>query len=62
MVLPPMLDALVEEVRTVCPDAETKRYADTGPVLEKNGPSVQASDGWERMATSSDATSAVGSS
>ncbi|MBL0322724.1 MAG: tRNA epoxyqueuosine(34) reductase QueG [Ignavibacteria bacterium] len=45
VVLPPMLDALSEEVRTACPDAETKRYADTGPVLEKEW-AIRAGIGW----------------
>lgn len=45
VVIPPMLDALCADVRTYVPDAETRRYTDTGPVLEKEW-AVRAGIGW----------------
>lgn len=45
VVLPPMLDALCDAVRDLAPAAETRRYTDTGPVLEKEW-AVRAGIGW----------------
>ena len=45
IVLPPMLDALCEDVRSIVPDSLTQRYTDTGPVLEKEW-AVRAGIGW----------------
>ncbi len=45
VVLPPMLDALCDQVKGICEGAETRRYTDTGPVLEKEW-AVRAGLGW----------------
>lgn len=45
VVMPPMLDALVDKIREIVPDAECRRYTDTGPVLEKEW-AVRAGIGW----------------
>ncbi len=45
VVLPPMLDQLCNAVKVLVPDAETRRYTDTGPVLEKEW-AVRAGVGW----------------
>jgi len=34
-VLPPMLDKLCEQIKSIVPSSETRRYTDTGPVMEK---------------------------
>jgi epoxyqueuosine reductase len=45
-VLPPMLDELCERIRTIVPGSETRRYTDTGPVMEKEW-AVRAGLGWQ---------------
>jgi len=45
VVLPPMLDNLCERIRTIVPDCETRRYTDTGPVMEKQW-AVRSGLGW----------------
>lgn len=44
-VLPPLLDQLCLAVREIAPGSETRRYTDTGPVLEKEW-AVRAGVGW----------------
>lgn len=45
IVLPPMLDDLCERIRGVVPGCETRRYTDTGPVMEKQW-AVRSGLGW----------------
>lgn len=44
-VIPPRLDALCDRVKEMMPGAETRRYVDTGPVMEKEW-AVRAGLGW----------------
>lgn len=45
-VLPPMLDKLCEELKNIVPGSETRRYTDTGPVMEKAW-AARAGLGWQ---------------
>lgn len=45
LVLPPLIDALSTEVKSIISDSVTRRYTDTGPVLEKEW-AVRAGIGW----------------
>ncbi len=45
-VLPPMLDKLCEELKLIVPGSETRRYTDTGPVMEKAW-AARAGVGWQ---------------
>lgn len=45
-VLPPMLDALIAELGQIIPGSTSRRYTDTGPVLEKAW-AVRAGVGWQ---------------
>ncbi len=45
VVLPPMLDDLCERIRGIVPGTETRRYTDTGPVMEKQW-AVRSGLGW----------------
>ena len=45
VVLPPMLDKLCQIVQDLGPGSETRRYTDTGPVLEKEW-AIRAGIGW----------------
>lgn len=44
-VIPPKLDALCARLKEIVPEAETRRYVDTGPVMEKEW-AVRAGLGW----------------
>ena len=45
-VLPPMLDTLCEQLKLIVPESETRRYTDTGPVMEKAW-AARAGLGWQ---------------
>lgn len=45
-VLPPMLDKLCEQLKLIVPGSETRRYTDTGPVMEKAW-AARAGIGWQ---------------
>jgi epoxyqueuosine reductase len=45
-VLPPMLDALIESIDQINPGSSSRRYTDTGPVLEKAW-AVRSGIGWQ---------------
>ena len=45
-VIPPMLDELCSWCKELLPDCETRRYVDTGPVMEKEW-AVRAGIGWQ---------------
>lgn len=45
-VLPPMLDKLCEQLKLIAPGSETRRYTDTGPVMEKAW-AARAGLGWQ---------------
>ncbi|MEY2718654.1 MAG: hypothetical protein RLZZ273_20 [Bacteroidota bacterium] len=45
-VLPPMLDALTESISNLMPGSVSRRYTDTGPVLEKAW-AVRSGIGWQ---------------
>lgn len=46
VVLPPMLDALMQQIGDLVPDSVSRRYTDTGPVLEKAW-AVRSGLGWQ---------------
>ena len=46
VVMPPMLDELCEAISNIVPGSTTKRYTDTGPVLEKEW-AVRAGIAWQ---------------
>lgn len=45
-VIPPMLDKLCEQIKRIVPASETRRYTDTGPVMEKAW-AARAGLGWQ---------------